>query len=343
MKKAKSLIFLCALLVCAASVFPTSVSAAVEPAPFSLEIPKAVNPPVLDGNVDASGEWKDAWHGVLDSDKPGGVRADTLSPKYHATYDYYMMWDEINLYIACVCKGDKTTAPAMRSGLDTQDNNVRGDGFQVFLNPTTEPGKNGKSFFHMEFYCEYAAGVKPFWWEYQIYDGDNETAMANELNITIAPKRSGENWTIEVCLPWDDIATSYEGAKDQWNNFKGAPAAAGLNMRLDFASMDFTGDADNCRRQELSVQEDGGFYADINMFYTFKTVSAPAGTIPEAPEIEVAAFEAPAPAAAAAVPVVSVPQTGDNMSIMFSIIVVICAAGVFAGVKKSAERRRKLF
>jgi len=313
LKKLCCMFFVVSILIVA---FSGNVSAAITPAPFSLDIPKAITPPTLDGNVDVNGEWKNAWHAVLDSDKPGGVRIDTLDSPYRTTYDFYMMWDETNLYVACVAKGDKTVAPIMNTGLDTRDNNIRGDGFQLFINPGVERGKDDKQYFWSDFYCEYAAGVTPFWWEYSVYDGDNNDEMANKLNISIAPKRNGDTWTIEICIPWEDLLYSMEGTKDQFA-FK-VPMTAGKDIKIEFASMDFTGDADVCRRLHLTPYDDGEDMFTVENFYTFKTSTASAGVEPivESPAVaevvNVAAADTtanvPAPAV---VNVLAVPNTFD--------------------------------
>ena len=321
-----------------AALFSVSALAAVEPAPFSLDIPTAQSAPTIDGNVDTASEWKDAWRATLDSNSPGGVRLDTLEPTYHTTYDYYMMWDETNLYVACVCTGDQTIAPVMNSGLDTRDNDIRGDGFQLFINPSLERGKDDLQYFWSDFYCEYAPGVTPFWWEYTVYDGDNYDEMANALNIQIATLRNGANWSIEVCIPWDDLLYSMDGAKDQFD-FP-VPMVAGREMKIEFASMDFTGDADNCRRLELSPYDDGEDMFTVENFYTFKTTAALAGAAPVveevAPEEPAEDIAAPVPEAPAAIPE-STPKTSDPM-IAFVALALVLGGFAFA-VSKRLYRR----
>ena len=327
-KKMLTAIFIVSIMITVMTpLFANTVLAAIEPAPFSLEIPKAVTAPVIDGKVDVNGEWKDAWHGVLDSDNPGGVRLDTLEPTYHTIYDYYMMWDETNLYVACVCTGDKTGTPVMNTGLDTRDNDIRGDGFQLFINPGVERGKDDIQYFWSDFYCEYAPGVTPFWWEYTVYDGDNNDEMANELNITIAAERNGENWAIEVCIPWEDLLYTIDGTKDQFD-FE-VPMTAGKDIKIEFASMDFTGDGDNCRRLELSSYDDGEDMFTVENFHTFKTTANPAGLAPvsEEPEVEEnadAGEPAPAPSDNAS----TSPKTSDPTIFFIMIISTIISGGV---------------
>ena len=343
LKKFIVAIFIAALIFTA--ILPNSVSAAIEPAPFSLDIPKALSAPALDGNVDVGGEWKDAWHAILDSDKPGGVRVDTLDPTYHTTYDYYMMWDETNLYVACVCKGDKTIAPIMHTGLDTRDNDIRGDGFQLFINPGVERGKDDKQYFWSDFYCDYADGVTPFWWEYTVYDGDNNDQMANALNIQIAAKRDGENWAVEVCIPWEDLLYSIEGTKDQFNFT--VPMAAGKEMKIEFASMDFTGDASNCRRLELSPYDDGEDMFTVENFYTFKTVAtaagmAPAPEQPEVAEVTAANDSADSVGAPDSPPVVveNTPKTSDSMTVFIIFVIISGILLSSSGLTKRFGRQR---
>jgi hypothetical protein len=346
MKKAAIYLLFAALLVNLA-IFP---SYAYDPLPT--DVPYAQTPPVIDGNFNAD-EWQGAWHFHLDAqDPPFITTASSLADDYYPTYDFYTMWDEENFYFAVVCKGDITPTPKkMESGMDTRDNSIRGDGIQLFINPSGDYGETagkdadsstyGAACIWTDFYCEYADGVKPFTWAYDPFDGDSIDAMPAVYDgFVIGGARNGDTWTIEVMAPWLVLNGTAAGGHDQWN--MSYPRKAGDKVIYNFNTLDYEGD--NGGQVRYGITE-GGARTDGNLdnWQQFTLVSALAGIAPapeaveepEAAPTEAPAAPAPAPAEPAPAPVA--PVTGDGAAV-FALVILACAAAFALACKKAKAR-----
>ena len=252
------------------------------------EIPKAQTEPAIDGVYNAD-EWANAWHFLIDGKNPPFVQvANTIADEYYPTWDFYTMWDEENFYIAVVCKGDKTLTPKkMESGMDTRDNSIRGDGFQLFINPSGDyaqtEGKDtatatyGGSYVWTDFYCEYADGVTPFTWAYEPFDGDILDAMPEVMKgYIIEGTRNGETYTIEIKAPWKVINGTAAGGSDQWAMT--IPRKAGDKVIYDFNTMDYDGTGSQCR---YGMTENGArVNSSLEPWKQFTFVSTLAGKAP---------------------------------------------------------------
>lgn len=346
MKRATICFLLAALFVSLAAMPSYAFDA------LPMDVPYAQTPPAIDGAFNAD-EWQNAWHYHLDAkDPPFITTASSLADEYYPTYDFYTMWDEENFYFAVVCKGDKTLTPKkMESGMDTRDNSIRGDGVQLFINPSGDyaqiAGKDdatstyGASYFWGDFYCEYADNVTPFTWAYNPSDGDVIDKMpAVYGGFVINGSRNGETWTIEVKAPWLVLNGTAAGGNDQWN--MSYPKKAGDKIIFNFNTLDYEGA--NGGQVRYGITE-GGARLDHSMdnYKQFTLVSAPAGIAPTAPVEETteappteapAAQAAPAPAAPApqAAPA---PTTGDSWAI---IAFVATAALAFAALRKAKAK-----
>lgn len=331
MKKITVFLVLAMLL----SMMSFSASAAGE-----LDVPMAQTAPTIDGVFDAE-EWANAWHFLLDGKNPPHVQtATTIADEYYPTWDFYTMWDPDNFYIACVCKGDMTPTPKkMESYMDTRDNSIRGDGFQLFINPSGDyaqtEGKDsavstyGGACIWTDFYCEYADGVTPFSWAYDPFDGDAEDTMpASFTQFVIDGTRNGDTYTIEIKLPWTALNGTRAGGTDQWSMT--FPRKAGDKVIYDFNTLDFDGTGSQCR---YGMTENGArVNSALDQWKQFTLVDAVAGKAPVVETEAPAVAEAPADGAA---PVVTEsPATGDAISVMF-------AAAALAVVIAAASKNKK--
>ncbi|MHB1153736.1 MAG: NPXTG-anchored protein [Eubacteriales bacterium] len=330
MKKITVLLVLAMLI----SLMSFSASAAGE-----LEIPMAQTAPVIDGVFDAE-EWANAWHFLLDGANPPHITtANSIVDEYYPTWDFYTMWDADNFYLAVVCKGDITLTPKkMESGMDTRDGTIRGDGFQLFMNPSGDyaqtEGKDadiasyGGSYIWTDFYCEYADGVTPFTWSYAPFDGDVDDAMPDFYKgYIIDGTRNGDTYTIEIMAPWTVLNGTADGGSDQWKMT--IPRKAGDKVIYDFNTLDYDGTGSQCRygMTENGARQD----SSLDQWKQFTLVSEVAGKAPvvetEAPIVD----EAPADGT----PVVTEsPATGDAISILF-------AAAALAAVIAIASKSKK--
>lgn len=294
------------------------------------EISKAQTEPVIDGVYNAD-EWANAWHFLLDAANPPHIQtANSIADEYYPTWDFYTMWDEENFYIAAVCKGDMTPTPKkMESGMDTRDNSIRGDGIQLFINPSGDyartEGKDtatatyGGSYIWTDFYCEYADGVTPFTWSYEPFDGDILDAMPEVMKgYIIDGTRNGDTYTIEVKVPWKVLNGTAAGGSDQWEMT--FPRKAGDTVIYDFNTMDYDGTGSQCR---YGMTKDGARQdSSLDPWNQFTLVSVPAGKVPAA--------ETAGETAAAAV--TESPKTGDAaISVLFA---VTALAAVFIVIKR---------
>ncbi|MDD4607493.1 MAG: hypothetical protein PHS07_04190 [Patescibacteria group bacterium] len=313
MKKAYAMIVLAAFLAGLLSIGASAVPA------IGLEIPKAQSEPACDGSFDAA-EWANAWHVEMNTSDPGYVRtAGGLETAYVMDFDFYMMWDPENLYIAVLCDGDKTPTPKkMESGMDTRDNTIRGDGFQLLINPTGIQDKlgvdtdttYGSGFLWTDFYCEYAQGVNPFTWAYAPYDGDSIDAMpAGALGYTIGSKRDGTKWVIEIKAPWKVLNADCSGGYNEWD--LKIPRVTGDKISFEFNTLDFDGTGQQAR---FGMTPDGNWTEyNCNTFKVYTLVDSPAGIAPVA--------DTPAPAQEGT----SAPKTFDGIYIF-----VLAGAGAAA-------------
>jgi len=344
MKKA-ILCLLCAALVAGLAGFPLHVSAA-----FSLEVPYAQTPPVIDGTFNAD-EWQNAWHFRLDAaDPPMIVTGSSLADEYYPTYDFYTMWDEENFYFSVVCKGDITLTPKkMESGMDTRDNTIRGDGVQLFINPSGDYGQvagkddatatYGAAYIWTDFYCEYAPNVKPFTWAYNPFDGDaNDSMPAVYDGFEINGSRNGDTWTIEVRAPWLVLNGTAAGGHDQWEMTY--PRKAGDKVIYNFNTLDYEGA--NGGQVRYGITEDGS-RADgsLDNWKQFTLVATPAGKAPPPPpEPDPVVPEPDQPAAATEAPAeppppqpVAPPATG-NTAALLAVLVLGASFAAFRIAKK---------
>lgn len=323
--------------------------------PLPPEVPYAQTPPAADGIFNAD-EWQNAWHYHLDAaDPPFITTGSSLADEYYPTYDFYTMWDEENFYFAAVCKGDITLTPKkMESGMDTRDNTIRGDGIQLFINPSgdysqTEGKDAGSSTYGAaniwtDFYCEYADNVKPFTWAYDPFDGDVIDAMPAVYDgFVIGGSRNGDTWTIEVTAPWLVLNGTAAGGHDQWN--MSYPRKAGDKVIYNFNTLDYEGE--NGGQVRYGITEDGA-RADgsLDNWKQFTLVDTPAGIAPApaaAPEdppepADVAPPAEAAPAPAAPAPVSPAPATGD-IRLIFALVFALCAVSAVAASLKKAKNR----
>lgn len=305
----------------------------------AFDVPMAQTEPVIDGVFDAE-EWANAWHFLLDGATPPHIQtANSIADEYYPTWDFYTMWDADNFYIACVCKGEKTPTPKkMESYMDTRDNSIRGDGFQLFINPSGDyaqtEGKDsavstyGGACIWTDFYCEYADGVTPFSWAYDPFDGDAEDTMpASFTQFVIDGTRNGDTYTIEVKLPWTALNGTRAGGTDQWNMT--FPRKAGDKVIYDFNTLDFDGSGQQCR---YGMTEGGArVNSSLDQWSQFTLVSDLAGKAPvvetEAPEV------AETPADGAVTEPVS-PKTADPITILFAVSALAVAVAAVSKNKK---------
>jgi|GEM_PF-2100025 len=348
MKKA-AIYLLAAALLAGVTVLPLN---AYDPLP--LEVPYAQTPPVIDGIFNAD-EWQNAWHYLLDAaDPPFITTGSSLADEYYPTYDFYTMWDEENFYFAVVCKGDITLTPKkMESGLDTRDNTIRGDGIQLFINPSGDysqtEGKDSDSSTYgaaniwTDFYCEYADNVKPFTWAYDPFDGDaNDEMPAVYDGFVIGGSRNGDTWTIEVTAPWLVLNGTAAGGHDQWN--MPYPRKAGDKVIYNFNTLDYEGD--NGGQVRYGMTEDGARVdRSLDNWKQFTLVDTLAGIAPAPVVVEEeppqAADSAPpaeaAPAPETPAPTPAAPTTGDTWLILA--LVAICAVSALAAAFKKEKTK----
>ncbi|MDD4773887.1 MAG: hypothetical protein PHZ09_09865 [Eubacteriales bacterium] len=302
------------------------------------EVPMAQTEPVIDGIYDPE-EWVNAWHFHLDGANPPHITtANSISEEYYPTWDFYTMWDPDNFYLAVVCKGDKTLTPKkMESGMDTRDNSIRGDGIQLFINPSGDyaqtEGKDaasatyGGSYIWTDFYCEYAHNITPFTWSYEPFDGDIIDEMPAVMNGYILDgTRDGETYTIEVKVPWTVLNGTEAGGSDQWEMT--IPRKAGDKVIYDFNTMDYDGTGSQCR---YGMTENGArANSSLDQWNQFTLVGELAGKAPavetEAPQTD----EAPSDA------VEESPNTADAVSISATVLL---AAGALALVSKRKRNK----
>lgn len=340
--------FLFAALVVNLTVLPAYAYEALPP-----DVPYAQTPPVIDGSFN-SDEWQNAWHYLLDAqDPPFITTASSLAEEYYPTYDFYTMWDEENFYFAVVCKGDITLTPKkMESGMDTKDNSIRGDGIQLFINPTGDysqvAGKDaatstyGAASIWTDFYCEYADNVTPFTWAYDPFDGDIIDEMPSVYNgFVINGSRNGDTWTIEVKAPWLVLNGTAAGGNDQWD--MSYPKKAGDKVIYNFNTLDYEGE--NGGQVRYGITEEGARVdSSLENWKQFTLVSAAAGIAPTA---EIIAEETEAAdsdsgtvqtESSANAPVVNSPGTADNYNLLFSFMTVSLI--LMASVIKKLKIRR---
>ena len=346
MKKA-IIVFLFAALLINLAIFP---SYAFET--LSTEVPYAQMPPVIDGVFNAD-EWQNAWHYLLDAqDPPMIVTGSSLAEEYYPTYDFYTMWDEENFYFAVVCKGDISLTPKkMESGMDTRDNSIRGDGIQLYMNPTGDyaqtEGKDaadatyGASYVWTDFYCEYADNVTPFTWAYSPFDGDIIDAMPAVYDgFVIDSSRNGDTWMIEVKAPWLVLNGTASGGNDQWNMTY--PRKAGDKVIYNFNTLDYEGE--NAGQVRYGMTEDGARVdGSTETWKQFTLVSTPAGLAPAPdpepelePEVEVDSAVANGGDEDVHVSPVAAPITGDA-SALFAILAII--TGILIAAIRSAKKQ----
>lgn len=282
-------------LLCIFMAFPSMALGAYD-------IPLAQTAPTIDGKYDAD-EWAGAWHVLLDGANPQYIQtANSITDEYYPKWDFYVMWDPDNFYFAVVCKGDETPTPKkMESGMDTRDNTIRGDGIQMFINPSGDYKQNsgkdagtatyGAACVWTDFYCEYADGVTPFSWAYDPYDGDKIDAMPDCIKqYVIGGSRNGDSYVIECMAPWKAINGTTSGGDDQW--VMTFPRKAGDKVIFDFHTLDYDGTGNQCR---YGITPDGAAgQTTLDMFSQFTLVSDLAG---KAPVVETAAPETAAAAA----------------------------------------------
>ena len=345
MKKAMILLLLAVILV----NLITLPAYAFEPLPA--EVPYAQTAPVVDGTFNAD-EWQNSWHYLLDAkDPPLIVTASNLADEYYPTYDFYTMWDEENFYFAVVCKGDATLTPKkMESGLDTRDGTIRGDGIQLFMNPTGEysntEGKDaatatyaGAAYLWSDFYCEYADNVKPFTWAYSPFDGDVIDAMPAVYDgFVIDSSRNGTTWTIEVKAPWLVINGTAAGGNDQWN--MSYPKKSGDKVIYNFNTLDFEGAKGGQVRYgitENGARMDGA----LDTWKQFTLVDTPAGIAPIlelAPEPVIAVESGGSDAVVVQPAPITSPATGDVTALL--LVFMIISGTLFVAIRPIKKQRR---
>lgn len=308
----------------------------------AFDIPMAQTAPAIDGVYDAA-EWAGAWHVLLDAKNPQFTQtANSISETYYPTWDFYVMWDPDNFYFAVVCKGDMTPTPKkMESGMDTRDNTIRGDGIQLFINPSGDYSQNsgkdaadatyGAAFIWTDFYCEYADGVTPFTWAYDPFDGDKIDAMPDCMKqYVIGASRSGDSYVIECMAPWKALNGTAAGGSDQWKMT--FPRKTGDKVVFDFHTLDFDGTGNQCR---YGITPDGTAPAagsgSLDQFSQFTLVGDLAG---KAPVVETSAAET---ASASGTVTTSSPATGDAAILSASFLALTAAAMAFYAKKKSGK------
>lgn len=224
--------------------------------------------------------------------------------------------------------------------MDTRDNSIRGDGFQLFMNPSGDysqtEGKDsatctyGGSYIWTDFYCEYADNVTPFTWAYAPFDGDINDSMPDVMKgYIIDGTRNGDTYTIEVKVPWKVLNGTAAGGSDQWNMT--FPRKAGDKVIYDFNTMDYDGTGQQCR---YGMTEGGARQnSSLDQWSQFTLVSDLAGKAPvvetEAPEV------AGEPADGGTAPVITTsPKTADPAAILFAISALAIAVAAASKNKK---------
>ena len=305
---------LATILVLALVISMSSVLA-VEPG-YTYEAAKLVNPVTFDG-VAAVGEWDDANALIVNADnetfKKYGRWQGGAAPKTAAelSITYKMKWDDKNLYIL-----EERTDPSyfVPTGGATQP--WTGDGTLFFL-----AYDNGDT--------KWANVYEPFWLTKDT-DGKAKVALRSYLSGSFAAEDTADrigNWkyagasngnvyTLEIAIPWTDIATV------------GAIPAIAEGLKFWFTPIISNSDADYANWDQLNfhdrfangdaIEDEAGAtelpknWAGLKLTAAIVTPEAPTDENPEAP------------------------QTSDSAMVM--VIVMLAAAAAFVFAKKATVK-----
>ncbi|MCL2517956.1 MAG: hypothetical protein FWF15_05280 [Oscillospiraceae bacterium] len=207
----------------------------------STEIRKAKSPPVIDGVVNPD-EWKDAEIIYLTWDNIIGTWGN-LDSKIEI--QYYLMWDDVNVYGAAVAINDPTVANKA-----TTDNltDKRGDGIQIGFDPAyiqtpTAPSIGNADSYLFDFYADFMN--EPFWYEFFMYEGENDSnpspPMPPGTGIEVQGTRGATTWTTEFKIPWQALKDGCELSKGMTikKDILSFNVAPGMPIGIVFFIMDY--------------------------------------------------------------------------------------------------------